>query len=156
MEIFTPEFCRKAVWIDDDDYLLTNREDFPAVNFYLQSTEGLDELADALHESAGFLPMRPTEQHPDDYDCNGWFDFYIDVLRTPNGDNAADFISACVDTNAAGYGAEYKIRLTEQERRTVYAHIDEQAKAAFGKTLSQLLDDSEIGRLQGISERNGG
>lgn len=160
---FTPDFCKTAIYIDEsDDYYLGSEQinltypvRFATVSLQLHSTNPLDEIIDAIREQQGCLPLFPTDLHPDDYDDNGWYNFYIS-LNSNSPTRVDTCITAYVESNFADDdGQEYHIDLDEEEQRSIYARLDEQAREIYGKSCAELLAESEAELRELIDCQNG-
>jgi len=117
-------------------------EKYAIVNLQLFSTDALMEVVDSIREEKGFLPMLPTEKHSEDYDEDGWYDFYLDVNDYDNL-RIADHIDAIVDNGCSEDDfACYRIELSDDVRAALYKHLNEQAKRACGMTLDEMLAEA--------------
>lgn len=112
---------------------------FPTVNIQILDTQGLCDLADALREQRGLLPLTPTEAHPNDYDPDAWYNFYINLngFSSTHVDNCITAYTVTDD----GEQEEY-IEIDEEEQRLIYAVLDEQCKIAYGMGCEQLLEEA--------------
>ena len=129
-------------WYDEDQAYISRPTRFPTVSFYVEASDGLTALADAIREAAGFLPMLPTETHPANYDMDGWYDFYIGI----NG-FTADHMDSCIDCYVVSDSAEdneahYVLDIPEEARALIYQRLDEQAMEVFGKSCEELLTEA--------------
>ena len=59
------------------DYVIENGKRIPTILFCLENTQELDEQADSLRRAKGFIPMYDDSG---EYDEDGWYDFYLEVL----------------------------------------------------------------------------
>ena len=145
------EFIKRNIWLDcgsepwygDDQVYISYPCHFETVSFYLQSSDGLIALADREREAAGFLPMMPTEKHPEDYDDDGWYDFYLEI----NG-FADDHLGQCIEAIVCSDYAEdngelYIIDIPNDARQLLYDRLDAQARAVFDMSCEEMLRESK-------------
>jgi len=145
------EFINGNIWLDPyaeyyyghDESFICYPCRFATVSLYLQSSDGLTALADVLREEDGYLPMLPTEKHPDDYDMDGWYDFYIG-LNSYTEDHLDSQIDCYVNSPyAEGDGAHYTIDIPYSAREALRKRLDEQVMECYGKTCEELVKESE-------------
>lgn len=154
-DTFTADYCKQNIRVDAESEVMYGEDQmwltsapivFPTANIPLRDMSGLYSLADAIRMSEGHLPMLPQSGSgdDDDYDCDGWYDFYVGINRLPDGDKLDNCICFTVSSpTAEDEGAEYTIDLSETEQACVYAALDESAMVTLGKSLTALLDESE-------------
>lgn len=102
---------------------------FPTVNFELCATDGLVELADDVRRNAGYKPMvYPNGLLDDDYDLDGWYDFYIDLngFNKHHIDTSISFV--VVNSDEDDNEEMYTIYLTDEEQQYIYDCIDEELR----------------------------
>ena len=144
-------FVESSIYLDrnseplygEDQAYISKPTRFATVSFYLESSDGLTALADAVREEAGFLPMLPTEKHQADYDMDGWYDFYIGI----NG-YVYDRLDSCIDIYVVSEYADdneahYTLDIPDDAREMIFRRLDAQAKAAYGMSCEELLAEAE-------------
>ena len=143
-------FVKNAVWLD------ANSEPFyweemidgariATVSLYLISSIGLVEIVDSMREKLGFLPMAPTDLHPTDdvIDCDGWYNFYIELKENCYPSYVdhciqADVVNSYSDDNECSY----TIELDNDARMLVSRRLNEESLRKYGTGISGLLKDS--------------
>lgn len=148
---FTADFCRKHVFLGDreeplygDDQMnMTYPVRFPTVSLELASTDALTELADSIREEQGYLPLLPTEKHPEDYDPDGWYNFYVE-LNTVSPTKISPSIEyvVCSET-AEDDGCCGWIALDTMEQAALYSRLNDLCVEEYGKTCAELLAESQ-------------
>lgn len=154
---FTPDFCSANIRIDTESDILfgsdqmnvSNPLRFPTVEIPLRDMSGLYEIADNMRMALGHLPMMPHavddedecyEADEESYDADGWYNFYVGIYRLPDGDHLEHCIRFTVDSYASDDGDEYMISLDEEEQKTVFACLDENASERLNTSCAALLD----------------
>ena len=145
------EFLRKAIFLGGEEPLYG--EDaayvdypvaFPTVNLYLSATTELIKIVDAMREERGFLPMLPTEKHKDDYDMEGWYDFYIG-LNGYSVDHVDNAIEAIVCNSDSEDNEEmYAIELSDKARFCLAIRLNEEIKRNYDMSLMDMLHEAEV------------
>ena len=150
---FTPDFCKANILVDMESEILYGAEQmnvsfpirFPTVNIPLRDMGGLYDIADKIRMKLDHLPMLPQTKDADeeDYDADGWYDFYVGIKRLPDGDKLDSCICFTVDSCASDDGQEYIINLSAQEQENVYAALNASVEATMGKSCSSMLDEAQ-------------
>ena len=142
--------CSEPFYGEDQAYICFPKR-YATVSFYLESSDGLTALADAVREEAGYRPMYPTEKHPHECECdqNGWYDFYIGISAY----DLSDPLDSCIDAIVVSDGEEdneahYVIDIPDEARELIYKRLDEQAREAYGMSCAELLAESEKEMLE--------
>ena len=148
------EINENTIFIDRDGYWNFGSDqayvdypiEFPTVTIALQDTHELNKLIDATRMEAGYKPMFPDnweELDPEDWDDNGWYDFYI-RLNGFNDTKVDTCIEAIVQSEWADDNEQsYYIELTEAEQVAIYNKIDMQLRRRFGTSCEELLKDKD-------------
>ena len=115
---------------------------FPTVTIALMDTDMLNKIADAIRMEMGYLPMFPDEGYTGEYDCNGWYNFYVGL----NGYNDSK-VDSCIEFTVCASDANdneqrHIIDLMEQEQYEIYKVLDEQLKEWFGTSCKELLEEA--------------
>ena len=123
----------------EDEACITVPERFATVNFMLWSTSALVREADRMRKEDGFLPMFDDSG---EFDCDGWYDFYIDL-----NDYSETNIDACITFVVGGSDQAdnehiYCIPLSPDEQEIVYGELDRQCKYYIEKSCEELLAEA--------------
>ena len=145
------EFLRKSIYLGDGEPLYGEDQayvsypvTFPTVNLSLSATTELIKIVDAMREEQGFLPMLPTEKHPEDYDMEGWYDFYIG-LNCYSVDHVDNRIEAVVCNSDSEDNEEmYYIDLTDKARFCLAIRLNEEIKRNYDMGLMDMLHEAEV------------
>ena len=101
---------------------------FPTVRIHLQSSNGLNMLADRLRQDNGKLPFFDFNGTAGEYDDDGWYDFEIN-LNGYNNHHIDIFILACEGGGGIcepQYDDEHYIYLSEEEQEYIYQCLDKE------------------------------
>ena len=139
-EIVSINFNEEIIYGEDEACINTDVPmKFATVNFQLWSTGELVRLADKMRKEKGFLPMFDASG---EYDCDGWYDFYIDIneISVAKLDSCIMFVVG--GSEQADNEEVYYIPLTVEEQFIVYAELDRQCEYFIEKSCDELLAES--------------
>ena len=148
------EINENTIFIDRDGYWNFGSDQayidypikFPTVTIALQDTHELNKLIDAARMEAGHKPMFPEnwkELDPEDWDDNGWYNFYVGLNGWSN-----TRVDACIEAIVQSEWADdneqsYYIDLTEAEQLAIYNELNKQLIRRFGTSCKELLKEAE-------------
>lgn len=124
-----------------DQVCINHPEVFATVNFYLNSTVGLDRIVDQMRIEKGFLPVLMQEDYSE-YDDTGWYNFYIGLneFNETHVDSAIEVIVQC--PNSEDNEDVYYIDLTPDEQRMIYDVLNDACVSYLGKSCEDLLNEA--------------
>ena len=135
-------------WLGDDQCCLDYPRRFPVVTFDLFATADLCCIADKMRMKLGYKPMLG-----DDGDLDGWYNFQISIngFSSTKLDSCIEFV--VVNSDSEDNEQAYEIDLTEAEQELIYALLDKQCRAYFGKGCEELLEEARIAMEANLSDQ---
>lgn len=101
---------------------------FPTVTIALDDSHALNMRIDAMRVEAGCKPMFPEnyrELDPEDWDDQGWYNFYATIYRLPGAMTCA-YIEGIVEAGLSGDNEQvYQIDLNGNEQAELIKVLDE-------------------------------
>ena len=135
-------------WLGDDQCYLDYPHRFPVVTFDLVATADLCRIANRMRMKLGFKPMLA-----DDGDLDGWYNFTVSIndFSSTKLDSCIEFV--VVNSDSEDNEQAYEIDLTEAEQELIYALLDKQCRAYFGKGCEELLEEARIAMEANLSDQ---
>jgi len=89
----------------------------------------------------------------DDGDLDGWYNFQISIngFLSTKLDSCIEFV--VVNSDSEDNEQAYEIDLTEAEQELIYALLDKQCRAYFGKGCEKLLEEARIAMEANLSDQ---
>lgn len=99
---------------------------YPTVCVYLESTVGLDKLADGIRHKEGHTPLFDFDETGVEYDDSGWYEFSINLNGYNKHHVDCSIEVFVVAENCDDNEETYYIDLQEDEQEYIYQILDKE------------------------------
>ena len=113
-------------FFDNDYYVDYSVNDFnnSVLRFAIDDNHQMNAVMDRMRTEDGHLPMFPEDECCE-YDCDGWYNFYIVVEKTGYGEYSVSIEATVISESAEDNEQCYAFTLPEDVQKTIIDRLDE-------------------------------
>lgn len=133
-------------FLDGDRYTQYTTNDFQnsVLRFGIDDLHQMNVVVDEMRTADGHLPMFPDDESVE-YDCDGWYNFYVVIEKTGDYEYTATIEANVVSESADDNEQTYTFTLSDEAQKNVINRIDALCWRYFGADLAMTFDRFEYG-----------